>query len=173
MIRKVLIGTGAILGCFLLQTNLFPAFRLAAVTPNLLIVLVASCGFMRGQTSGMLVGFFSGLLLDAFSGGVLGFNMLLYTSIGYANGYFQRMFFADDIKFPVIMIGISSLISSSLTYIAFYFLNGDFAFWNQLRRVVIPELIYTMLLSIPLYRLILAVHTHLEKTESKRASKFV
>ena len=52
--------------CFLLQTTLFQALSFASISPNLLVVVTSSFGFMRGRKEGMWIGFFSGLLLDIF-----------------------------------------------------------------------------------------------------------
>ena len=96
-----------IVAAFLLQSTVFSRLAFADVRPNIMIVVTASFGFMRGEKGGMAVGFASGLLIDLFWGGMLGFYTLIYTVIGYLNGTFHRMFFDDDIKFPLIIIGIS------------------------------------------------------------------
>ncbi len=54
--------------CFLLQTTFFQALALASISPNLLIVVVSSFGFMRGRKEGMYIGFLTGLVFDAFYG---------------------------------------------------------------------------------------------------------
>ena len=64
--------------CYLLQTTLFQVLTFASIAPNLLIIVVASFGFMRGKREGLFIGFFCGLLMDIFGGGVLGFYALLY-----------------------------------------------------------------------------------------------
>ena len=96
--------------CFLLQTTVFKALTFANISPNLLIIAVSSFGFMRGKKEGMAVGFISGIFIDVFWGNSLGFNMLLYTVIGYMNGAFQRLFYDDDIKLPIGLIAASELI---------------------------------------------------------------
>lgn len=96
--------------CFLLQSTVFPSMAFASVTPNLLIIVTSSFGFMRGKKEGMAVGFISGLFVDVFWGTSIGISMLLFTVIGYINGEFQRLFYDDDIKLPIGLIGASELI---------------------------------------------------------------
>ena len=67
--------------CFLLQSTVFPSLAFGGIIPNLMIVVTASYGFMRGRKTGLLVGFFSGLIMDMFSGNVLGFYALIYMYI--------------------------------------------------------------------------------------------
>ena len=63
--------------CFLLQSTLFQAWSFASISPNLLVVVTSSFGFMRGRKEGMWIGFFCGLLLDVFFGSVIGFYALI------------------------------------------------------------------------------------------------
>ena len=62
MRRKIVLAI-TIIVCFLLQCTVFKALAIASISPNLLIVVVASFGFMRGKKEGLFVGFFAGLLL--------------------------------------------------------------------------------------------------------------
>ena len=80
--RRIIYYLIAVIACFLLQCSLFEHLSIASVTPNLLIILTASAGFMRGKKEGMLVGFFCGLLLDILAGGLIGLYALLYLIIG-------------------------------------------------------------------------------------------
>ena len=162
-----------IVAAFLLQSTVFSRLAFADVRPNIMIVVTASFGFMRGEKGGMAVGFASGLLIDLFWGGMLGFYTLIYTVIGYLNGTFHRMFFDDDIKFPLILIGISDLIYSFIGYLCLFMLQGKFIFSYFLGHVMLPELVYTILVTLVLYQMILQVNRRLEAEEQRSASKFV
>ena len=91
-----------ILLTFVLQTTLMQTFAIASVSPNLPIILTVSFALMRGKREGMFVGAFFGILMDIFYGPVLGFHMLLFTYVGYFNGFCYRIFYDDDIKMPVL-----------------------------------------------------------------------
>lgn len=162
-----------IIAAFLLQSTLFGKLTFAGIRPNLMIVVTASIGFMRGQKEGMGVGFVCGLLVDIFWGGLLGFYTLIYTVIGYINGSFQRMFYEDDIKLPLAMIGFSDLIYSMIVYVCLFMLQGEFAFMYFLEHVILPELVYTILVTLVLYQIILHINRRLEKEEQRSASRFV
>lgn len=159
--------------CFLLQSTLFQALAFASITPNLLIVVVSSFGFMRGRKEGMWIGFLSGLLLDIFFGSVIGFYALIYMYIGYINGFFRKMFFPEDIKLPLILISVSDLGYNLLVYLFLFFLRGKFRFGYYLLHIMIPELVYTIVVTIVLYLVILKINQKLEAIEKRSASKFV
>ncbi len=159
--------------CFLLQSTLFQALAFASISPNLLIVVTSSFGFMRGRKEGMWIGFFCGLLLDIFFGSVIGFYALIYSYIGYVNGFFRKMFFPDDIKLPLILIALSDFSCNVMVYLFLFFLRGKFRFNYYLLHIILPELVYTILITIVLYFIILKVNQRLEMIERRSASKFV
>ncbi len=159
--------------CFLLQSTLFQMLSIASISPNLLIVVTSSFGFMRGRKEGMWIGFFSGLVLDIFFGSVIGFYALIYAYIGYVNGFFRKRFFPDDIKLPLILIAASDFSYNILVYLFLFFLRGRFRIDYYLLNIMLPELVYTILVTIVLYFVILKINKKLEKIEKRRASKFV
>ena len=159
--------------CFLLQCTLFQVLSFASISPNLLIVATSAFGFMRGRKEGMWIGFFSGLLLDLFFGSVIGFYALVYAYIGYVNGFFRKRFFPDDIKLPLILISESDLSYNMLVYFFLFFLRGRFRFGYYFLHIMLPELVYTILVTIVLYFVILKINQKLESIEKRSASKFV
>lgn len=59
-LKRFVITVVIMLACYLLQCTLFPSLELASVKPNLLLIVTAAYGFMRGPKTGMWIGFFFG-----------------------------------------------------------------------------------------------------------------
>ena len=159
--------------CFLLQSTIFQAWAFASISPNLMIVVTSSFGFMRGRKEGMWIGFFCGLVLDVFCGTVIGFYALVYMYIGYVNGKFRKRFFPDDIKLPLILISASDLCYNLVVYFFMFLLRGKFQFGYYLMHIILPELVYTIVITVFLYFIILKINQRLEAIEKRSASKFV
>lgn len=172
MKRKV-VTAAVIIICFLLETTIFQKLALASITPNLLIVVTSSFGFMRGKKEGLFVGFFCGLLIDIYFGNLIGFYALIYMLIGFANGFFQRLFYDEDVKLPLFLIAASELVYGISIYICLFMLRSKFHFPYYLIRIIMPELVYTILITLGLYQLILHLNRKLESEEKRSASKFV
>jgi len=151
----------------------FSSLALAGIIPNLMIVLTSSFGFMRGEKEGLVIGFFCGLLSDIFFGSFLGFYALVLMYIGYLNGKFSKIFYPEDIKLPIALIIISDLSYGILCYILMFLLRSRFQFSYYFMRVILPEAIYTIVITIFLYPVILFVNGKLEEREKRRAQKFV
>ena len=103
MKRRIVVLLIIIVG-FLLQSTVFQTLSIGSITPNLMVIIVSSFGFMRGKKEGLAVGFFCGLLEDIFYGRLLGMHAMIYMYIGYVNGYFNHIFYGDDIKLPISLI---------------------------------------------------------------------
>lgn len=158
--------------CFVLQTTMFHTLSFANIGPNLIIIVVTAFGLMRGKKEGMYIGFFSGLLIDIFCGFYLGFYALLYMYIGYVSGLFQRRFFPEDIKQPMLLIAGTDFCSNLIIYIVMFLTRSRYDFGYYLFHVIIPELVYTMVITIFFYFLLLKINQKLETYEKRRAIKF-
>lgn len=168
--RRYLVYTALIICCFLLQSSLFSYFALANVVPNLLIILTVSIAIIRGSTQGMVIGFFCGLLMDTFYGSYFGMYALGFLLIGYILGIFNRIFYKEDITFPLLLIAAGDFMYGLYMCICRFLPSGDYDFWFCFRRIMIPEMIYTTLVSIFLYRLFLFICT---KVEDKGSENFI
>lgn len=169
--RRLVVYIAFVISCFLLQCTVFKWWSLADITPNLLIVLTSSVGFMRGKKEGLLIGFFGGLLIDICYGDLKGFYALIYMYIGYLNGFFQSVFYDVDLKLPMILITVSDLIYGLVMYVFMFALRNRTDFLYYLSRVIIPEVVYTVAVTIVLYRLILIVNRKLEASEKRSAGR--
>lgn len=170
---RKLVVTVCIIVCFVLQCSVFPSLSFAGIIPNLMIILTSSFGFMRGEKEGLIIGFVCGLLSDIFFGEFLGFYALVLMYIGYLNGKFCRIFYPEDIKLPIALIVISDLSYGILCYVLLYLLRGRFNFPYYFTKIILPEALYTIVVTMFLYPLILKINGKLEAREKRSAQKFV
>lgn len=171
--KRGIITAILILICFLLQCTVFRFLAFGGIVPNLMIVLTASFGFMRGEKTGLMIGFFCGILADIFFASVIGFYALLYMYIGYMNGKFATIFYPQDIKLPVALILCSDFTYGIICYVIMFLLRSRFDFVYYLLHIILPEIVYTIVVTLLLYPLILWINTRLERGELRRGKKFV
>ena len=126
--RRFIVSFLLVISCFVLQSTVFKSIAFGGIIPNLMIVLTASFGFMRGEKAGILFGFFCGLLADIFFGSVIGLYAMIYMYIGYANGKFNMIFYPEDIKLPLALIFVSDMAYGLLSYIILFLMRGRFHF---------------------------------------------
>ena len=116
-IKQILLNILLILLAFTVQNCVFPLLPFLAATPNLLLILTFSFGFIHGRNAGMFYGFLSGLLLDLFYSGPFGFYTLIYVYIGYFNGIFTKYYYEDYITLPLILSILNGLWYSLYIYV--------------------------------------------------------
>ena len=164
MKRCITIGILIII-CFLLQTSVFHFLKLSGVVPNFLLILTMSFGLMRGRREGLLVGFFSGILVDIFFGTVLGPYAMIYMTIGYINGFFHRIYYVEDVLLPMLMITMNDLIYNIIVYIVFFMLRNRLHFGEYLMEIILPETIYTILITLFFYKILVRINLRLKKVK--------
>lgn len=153
---------------FLLQTSVFSQLAYGRIVPNLMILLTGTYGLVRGEYSGIFLGFFSGLLIDIFFMDVLGFYALVYMLIGYFAGRLNTYYMHDDFKLPLAVIAGSDLAVLLVNYIFFQLLNGIFDFGGYVLHTILPELVYTLGVSVVLYPLLVVLEYKFVLVEFRR-----
>ncbi len=168
--KKILTYAVLITVLFLLQCSFFPHFRLAEVSPNLMLILTASAAIIDGSLEGCLVGFICGLLMDLTYGDTPGLYALGCLIIGYAAGNVSRLIYKEDITLPLIVISASDLFYGLYVFLAGFLIRGRTSFIFYFRRIILPEVVYTAIIAIFLYRLILYI---LLRLKGKGSEKFI
>ena len=149
-----------IIGCFLLQCTVLHVISIGSITPNLILILCVSMGLMRGRKSGLWTGFFSGLLIDMFYGSVVGFYALIYMYTGVFSGYAHRVCYDDDVKVPMMLVAGTDLIYNLAVYGLQFLLRGRLGLGTYLYRIIIPEIFYTVFLTLIVYRVFYYINYH-------------
>ncbi len=158
-----------ILISYLIQSTMIRILPLGGVAPNFLIILTSSFGFMKGKKEGMYIGFVSGLIMDILFGDLIGFYALVYMIIGYLNGFFASIFYPEDVKLPMVLITSSELFYCFIIYIFRFLMQGKLRFGYYFLHIILPEIVYTIFMTILMYKVILNINEWLEDLERRNA----
>ncbi|MDO5389618.1 MAG: rod shape-determining protein MreD [Eubacteriales bacterium] len=156
--------------CFFLQSTLLQKIAIGSISPNLLVIFVVSVGLMRGNKTAMFVGFFTGLLDDLCFGGAVGLNAFLYMAIGYLCGFSCKIYYDNNIKVPVILVALNDLIYNMGIFVFTFLLRGRIHFLFFLERIIIPELIYTILLTVIAYKIFYFINYRFMEQDRKEGN---
>jgi rod shape-determining protein MreD len=167
-VKRLIIYIIEIILCFLIQSAMYHYISLANIMPNLLLILVAATGHMRGRTPGMMLGLFCGLLVDLMYGSyIIGLYALLYLVIGYLAGMTNRFYSKDDFTLPIGIIAICNFLYGFFYYVFEFLLRGRLDILYYLRRIILPEIIYTVAVSVFLYKLLHMINSRLERNQDE------
>lgn len=168
--KRVIVYFLEILICFVLQSAMFHYVRLAGIMPNLLLILVVSTAYMRGRNTGLLIGFFSGLFVDLIFGQVVGLYALFYLLIGYFIGFLNKFYSNDDFTLPIIFVAVCDFFYGFFYYVFEFLLRSRLNLLYYFRRFILPEIIYTVAVSVLLYKLLHIINNRLDRSTEDKAN---
>lgn len=159
-----------ITGIFLLlQTTVLSHLPFASVTPDIMMILTVSMGFMQGKKEGLMAGFVSGLLIDLISGSVFGGHAFVYMMAGYFSGFFCQIYFDDSVRVPLLLAGVGETFLNVAVYLAAFLLRGKLSFGKYLGNIILPTVVFTVLCTLIVYPVLYKIN-HLLVERQKEAS---
>ena len=81
--------------------------------------------------------------------------------------------YSDYIVFPLIVTTFSSLLYGIYNYVFLFLIRNRTDIVYYLLHVIIPEMIYTVILTSVIYQLLAYINYRLEMAERRSATKFV
>ena len=166
--RRLLFYIAMIVCGYFLQTAVFTEFTMGGIVPNVLIICTVSMGMIRGKKEGCILGFIFGILMDALYSIYFGIYALILALMGYAAGNLKQIFYEEDMTIPIVLIGVADFIYGIAIYIFGFFSRGRSNFLFYLRKIILPEVFYTLILAIFLYRLIIFINNKIDKGSENR-----
>lgn len=167
MIKRKLVSILMVLLAFLLQTTVFRVLELADVVPNLLLAVTVSYAYLRGRTSGIVTGFFCGLMLDMMYGSVIGLYAFIFMTVGFAVGFCQKIYFRESLLLPAVLLAGSDLLYGIFYYITEFLMRGRIHVGFFFLYRILPEMIYTVIAGILLFRIIVSLEKLVTSTRKE------
>ena len=167
--RAFIVGILLLLN-LILQSTLFGHFEILGVLPNTALLIIVSYAILRGDVEGAIVGFFAGLLQDLFFARYIGFFALCGALTGYVCGKPFKDFFRENYMLPMILVLAAMLANSFVFYVFHFLLQGQTDLLYYVQKIILPETVYTLFLSIPVYRMMYGLNERLEKFTKRRRS---
>ena len=157
---------------FILQTTIFPLLAIRGIFPNTGLIIVTSYALLRGSKAGAIVGGFTGRLMDIFFSKMIGFYTILYLVIGLLFGRSQKTFYRENYLLPVIFCTVSTIIYQAVLYITGFMFRGEGNILYFLFSILVPELVYTAIVTIIVYRILFGINEWLELKEKYKYRLF-
>lgn len=168
IIKEIIVFLGVLFIGVFLHVSLFGNIEIGVVTPNILLILTSAYGFMHGGIYGMLFGFLSGIIVDCYSPDYFGINCLIFLFIGFLNGLLTRFFFGDDIRLPLLLIGISDIIYGVCMYLFLFLVRGRYDFYFYFMNIIMPEAVYGAIVFLIFYSPLLKLFRWINMDNTRR-----
>ena len=157
---------------FILQTTLLPYIAIGGVMPHTGLIIVVSLALLRGSTEGAWTGFVTGVLMDVFFGTSYGYYALIFLLLGFLSGRSQKNFYRENYLLPIIFCCLAVVVYETVIFITGLLSQGDIHVLYFLVRIMVPETVYTAIITIPIYRLLFGINEWLELKEKYKYRLF-
>lgn len=157
---------------FVIQTAVFRGLKLAGVVPNIMIMITATMGFMRGCKTGACTGFVCGMFIDLYMCSLFGTYTFIYMLLGFINGGFNRLFYGEGIRLPIFMVAGTDILYGFTVYFALFFFRHRTDTMYYFMNVIMPEMVYTVVVYIFVYFLLYRFNLLMESID-KRSTRRV
>lgn len=169
---RILITILLILGNFILETTLLPYLAVRGVVPHTALLIAVSYALLRGRKEGAIVGFFSGLLFDIFFGTLMGYHAVLLMGIAYLFGRYQKHFYRENYLLPILFCILAAILYETFCLLTTQLAQGEIYLFYFLLRILLPQIVYTAAITIPLYRLLFGLNEWIELKEKYKYRLF-
>lgn len=153
---------------YFLQINFFSWFNIAGIKPNLFIVLILCIGLFMGKNMAIPIGFIIGIYLDILTNKQVGISAIMFVTIGFLGGFFDKNFSKDSKITILLMVAGSTILFETIVYL---YTSIRYLIPLQIlgfTKIVLIEVVFNILLTIILYPLIRKMEYFLEDTFKKR-----
>lgn len=157
---------------FILESTVFPYVAIRGVVPHTALLIVISLALLRGSKEGALVGLASGMLNDIFFGTVVGYYAVILGGIGYLFGRNQKHFYRENYLLPAIFAIAGAALYEVVLFATNALIRSEIHVTFFILRILLPQIVYSAAISIPLYRLLFGINDGIEMKEKYKYRLF-
>jgi len=171
-LRRVIITFIILVLNLVFQSSVLPHFEIRGIIPNTSLIIIMSYALLRGSFEGAITGFAAGLLQDIFFGNSLCYYAFLGMLTGYFCGKFHHGFFRENYATPVLFSIITVIAYETVVYITRFLFTGNLHYLYFLINLILPEAVYTAVLTFAVYRLLFFINENMENKEKYKRKLF-
>jgi rod shape-determining protein MreD len=137
------------------------------------VILVVGYGLTFGKKAGMISGLMAGMIMDVMFANVIGYYTIPYMYIGFLNGILNAYFNYDNFIIPSVCCAVSEFVVNLYIFIFSFALRNRLNFGFYLEHIIVPEIVYTVVISLILFRLQAYLNQKIMLWEKRRGVKIV
>ena len=167
--RRLYLTIAVAVGMYL-DSIFFARVNLNGIRPDALLALVAGMSLLLGSKKGAIFGLVVGLVADVLYARMVGLSAIGYMVCGAAGGFFYQKYYADNLFFPALIAAAGALFKEHVMALAARLSGADFSYFHVLGSYILPCMLMTVALSIPVHALMKRLYAGQIRTE-KRAMR--
>lgn len=157
---------------YLIQGTFGRYISIGGISPNLLIIIPIVFGFLNGKNEGIYTGLVSGLLYDLMFNSIIGFSAMIFMYVGFWAGCYYQKYEESEMLFPMMLVCVGDFGFEFLAYIGSFLLHNKLDIVFYVSRIMIPEVVYTLLIMIILYKPLTFLNARFDSKGRRRTKSF-
>lgn len=162
---RIAISILVVILTYVFHTTVFGFLSIGGIVPNIPLILVVSYALLRGKKEGAAIGLGMGALFDIFLGTHFGFYSVVFAGIGYLIGRNQPEFYRENYILPMFFCIFATAIFEFAHFLEQLFFQQGSSFVYFLFQLLLPMVVYTAVLTMPIYRLLFGLDEWLVSKE--------
>ena len=168
---RALVISGIIVLTYILEGTVFQGIRIGGVAPSFITMIIVSFALLRGSKEGVLIGLLAGIFYD-ITFGMHPMEMTIpYVLVGYLCGRLNKNFYRENFTLPFVCT-LASSIAVHVSTLFIFMMRAKINFFFYLKSIIIPEVIYTITISLVVYQIMYLINERLELRERKTRNIF-
>jgi rod shape-determining protein MreD len=162
---SIYLAVPALVVVALLQTTIMPHLTIWGISPDLVVIVIASWGLLQGTTEGCLWGFIAGVAIDLFSDAPFGAATISLVLVGLLAGLAKRSRLQAHFALPMVVVAMGTVLYN-LSFLTLLQISGQSVPWLEaLFRITLPSAALNALLAIPVFALMRFGHSRFLREE--------
>ena len=154
-IRRFIIIAVTMAVSYILQMIALPRIPHLLSVPNLMLASVVSFGFLYGKAVGLATGVVAGLFMDVLGSGTPGFFVLIFSVIGFLNGFLSEKMESEIVLVLFFIMTANELLYHLYIFVFSFIIGRSFSLVSYLTEGVLPELFMTLIAFLLIYGILL------------------
>ena len=135
------------------QCSFFPILKICPRTPDLIMGMILAVMLIDSEKSAAVLALCAGFFIDAIGGGAISLAPVIYLLFVLFIGIFSHKMLTSFASFCILMLP-ALLYRAAATWICLLIWYGSALGLGALWEIIIPELLCTALLSLPIYAIV-------------------
>lgn len=152
--KKFLMWLALVIVLYVVQSSFLSLIYFHGVGPDLLLLVTASFGFLKGSRMGSFMGFMLGLFEDLAVGGFFGLNTFSKLLIGLCCGVFSNRVLRDSFFLPVAAAFNTTIAKFVIFEVIILLLGYGFYPITHIQYKLFPMLCYNIIFAWPVYSVV-------------------
>ena len=170
-VRRLFVFSPVIFLLAIAQCSFFAQLYFLPATPDLMLGFIIAVAMLDSQRSAAVCGIGAGFVIDAIGSSGISFSPLFYMLCGVFCALLAKKMLPSFLSW-IVQLSVFTVVKALFTLMNVYISNSSAPFLRILLRVLIPEMICTFVICLPIFFIVKLCMVPIDAKRRLRLDKF-